>query len=675
MKKIIVGLILMVSIIASMVASPVIAAGWLPGWANRLALTIDQTRVDANLTDFPLLVHLSASSGANSANLSALFTALTTDANRKKIAVTTADGLSQCYVEIEKWDAASRQAWLWVKVPSLSGSVDTALYVYYDAKQADNTAYVGDSGSAPAQNVWDSGYKAVYHLGDSGNTVIDSTRHAHHGTKIGGGPTAVAGRVGDAALFSGSNYISIPDSDDFTLRTSGHLIVSTWFSPAALVMSSSRSDGQIRFLSKSSANNHEWCMNYYNDGSERDQGIAFYFFNLDGGLGTGHYAAPYGSAENQIAVGGWEQISGRGDWASASFGGGTHSQWVSVYKNGTYRYGQNINNTATINPGNGSAPVTLGHSLAFDSWLKGRMDEVRIDAAARSDAWMKADYYSQTDGLVRFGAIETNGTVPPFASPISPPASDPVPAPDPVLPPADTSPPITYPPSAPVLAPGPVLTPEPIYSVPPSFVSAETSLGPAVSGQRTYFFENMTGTPGVFSAEFSTKTWDGLLSITFPQGIKGTTPEGWGLSYVSAYPIESDKADFPSPVKGSIVGKIYKLEPEGASFSPPATITMLYQEEAISQGLSEQDLVLGFWDVNIGQWTALKSCTVDTEANQVTAPLNHFGTFTLLGYLPETSPNTVAEENAAVVTDGKPVSQLPLEPFIPFIWFAPVWRS
>jgi hypothetical protein len=158
----------------------------------------------------------------------------------------------------------------------------------------------------------------------------------------------------------------------------------------------------------------------------------------------------------------------------------------------------------------------------------------------------------------------------------------------------------------------------------------------------------MTGTPGVFSSEFSTKTWDGLLSLTFPQGIKGTTAEGWGLSYVSANPIESDKVDFHSPDKGSIVGKIYKLEPEGARFDPAATITMLYKEGDIPQGLSEQDLVIGYWDDNIDQWVALKDCNVDTDANRQ-PPLNHFSTCTLLGYLPK-QPLSPSEENAAVFT-------------------------
>lgn len=396
--------------------------------SGQLKFTVDRAKIGATLSDFPVLVKLGASSGINSVDTSYVLSDLGGDANRKKISVKT-EGGNELYVEIEKWDTANKQAWLWVKVPNISTTADTVLYLNYDVNGADNTAYVGDTGSAPAQNVWDTGFKAVYHMNDIGSIVKDSTRNAHNGTKLGGAPDPVLGKIGPSALFTGSNYIEIPDSDDFSLANTRHLIVSTWFSPSALVMSSARSDGQIRFLSKSDdTNKHEWAMNYYNDSAERDQGIAFYWFNLDGGLGTGHYMWPYGDSRNIIGINEWEQLTGRGDEDSAVINGYTRSHWISTYKNGEYRNGQTMNATIGINPQNGTAPITLGHSLSFDSWLKGRLDEVRIDAAPRSDAWIKADYYSQNNGLLTYTAV---------SSPIS--TSTPTPTPSPTSAPISSS--------------------------------------------------------------------------------------------------------------------------------------------------------------------------------------------------------------------------------------------
>lgn len=117
-------------------------------------MTLDSNDIDSALSDFPLLIYLSTSSGRDNDDVSFVFDELQNDSNRKKIAVTTSDGITQCYVEIEEWDDASEEAWLWVKVPLVNNTVDTDLYLYYDADQADNTAYVGDPNSSPAEAVW-----------------------------------------------------------------------------------------------------------------------------------------------------------------------------------------------------------------------------------------------------------------------------------------------------------------------------------------------------------------------------------------------------------------------------------------------------------------------------------------------------------------------------------------
>ena len=335
-------------------------------------VTIDHTKVGgATLTDFPVMIRLAPNKFSTRNALSIL------------------QGQTPLYVETEKWTPS--EAILWTRVPAISPSTDTILRVSPEL----NPGYIGDVGTPAARSVWNIGYKAVYHF--AGN-ALDSTQYAHHAQWV-GTPGYTAGRVGDAASFNGSNYLTVPDSDDFSLKTSGHLLVSTHFSPAQLVMPSSRSDGQIRFLSKSASNQHEWCMNYYNEGSERDQGIAFYIFNLDGGLGTGHYMAPYGDPDNIIGVNEWEHLMGRGDESAAVIHGSTRSHWVSTYKNGGFRYGQSLDSTAPITPTNGTAPVTIGHSLPFSSYLIGRLDEVRVDSAPRSDAWIQADYYSQMGQL------------------------------------------------------------------------------------------------------------------------------------------------------------------------------------------------------------------------------------------------------------------------------------
>jgi len=74
---------------------------WLSGWANRVKITIDHTAVTSDLTNFPALLHLSSSSGISDKDLTFIFNDV--GSNSQKIAVTTSDNNTQCYVETERW--------------------------------------------------------------------------------------------------------------------------------------------------------------------------------------------------------------------------------------------------------------------------------------------------------------------------------------------------------------------------------------------------------------------------------------------------------------------------------------------------------------------------------------------------------------------------------------------
>lgn len=404
MRRCVMGLVLTLALLAGLTgglrATPLEAA-YLGGWGQRIAVTIDQTRVDSNLTDFPILLYLSEDSGINGADLTAVFNELGSDANRQKIAVTTADGVTECYVEIEKWDTANREAVLWVKVPQISGSVDTRLYLYYDRDHANNTARVGDSGTVVARNVWNNGYKLVQHLGESGSgssgEYKDSTANNHHGTGGAGSktavPTRVAGKIGDAQRFDGSNdYIQIPDHDDFSVSTTGQLTISFWLSPGASNMPTSGGD-YIHFLGKGDYPGQiEWAFRIY-DLSYRDrpQSITIYHWNPAGGQGSGSRWD-----HSPIAVNDWVYITGRfgrvGNYDIYNFANGV----VVDHDN---------QSDFNVRPTNCGAPLRLG-TREKTTWLLGCLDEVRISSVARSDAWIKASYYAEGDQLVRYGSVE-----------------------------------------------------------------------------------------------------------------------------------------------------------------------------------------------------------------------------------------------------------------------------
>ncbi len=128
--------------------------GWLNGWKKRIKFEVNANLIDSDLEDFPLLVQLSSSSGRNKSDLGRVFDILKRRDNRKKIAITEADGITQCYVEIEEWKQKDNFAKLWVKVPKINSKKNTVLYLYYDLLQKDNIEYIGDRHSSISKIVW-----------------------------------------------------------------------------------------------------------------------------------------------------------------------------------------------------------------------------------------------------------------------------------------------------------------------------------------------------------------------------------------------------------------------------------------------------------------------------------------------------------------------------------------
>ncbi len=188
--------------------------GWLTDWQYRISLVVDNTNVDGDQAAFPLPIHISASCGISSADRSFIFDRLQSNANRKKIAVTTSDGITEIKVEIEIWDHANEKALLWAP-PNITAASTTQLYLYYDITHADN-ANVGDITDAVTHDVWDANYLSVYHMaqdpnGDPANGMKDSTSNQDDGSPDGGMTTAdlVDGQVGKAIDFDSSDHIDI----------------------------------------------------------------------------------------------------------------------------------------------------------------------------------------------------------------------------------------------------------------------------------------------------------------------------------------------------------------------------------------------------------------------------------------------------------------------------------
>jgi len=355
---------------------------WLTGWDKRIEITVSNTNIDSNLTHFPLLLTLGISVGTGNDDVSAVFDELTSDDNRKKIAVTKSDAMTQIYVEIERWDDANEQAWLWVSKSdlTLSSSGTTTLYLYYDSTQDDNTTYVADAGSRT--EVWDSNYMAVWHLGESSGDAIDSTSNNHDGTFVGSLPDAKPGKIGYAQDFDNSGDYITADSVASEISTNGAWSYYAWFNSSATsgdthvdqLISYHQNTSNILRIAIPPTN---YILFYDDDTNSPDQDIGF--------------------GEN-YADGQWHQMV-------ATRESGSGNKTLYVYIDGSQE--------AT-----GSANPTLSNANQFSigqewdsgptpsDFFYGLISELRISNIQRPAAWVKASYYSEEDNLVSWGSEE-----------------------------------------------------------------------------------------------------------------------------------------------------------------------------------------------------------------------------------------------------------------------------
>ena len=449
-------IVLIILIMNILPITTVHAASWLSDWAHRVVLVIDYSKVATNLTDFPIMVNLSTSSGITSTDISLIFDEL--GANKYKIAVTTSDGTTQCYVEIEQWDNANDLACLWVKVPTVTASTSTTLYLYYDSTKANNTTYIGVTTEAAAKSVWNSDYTAVYHFGETVNGTAsefkDSTANVLHGTayRYNAGmawPQRTTGIDGGYSLqFYNDNYYSsgwlhciyIADNNAFSRSVANEeLHISYWINPTTLSHHTYGTD-YVRMLWKTSATTGlEWSHVFratggvtayaWNDTTGKDYGLGVTPLIDDRPAGEWRFvnhALGYDAVPDDTwAKGGqkaWINAPSTWtydiDWTDDQIEDGTYTK---RFKTGTAA-GYYMTNTDGTSPGyypilNTTSPVLVGAGgyLAAQGYMygfTGKIDELRFSAICRSEAWIIADYHSGEDNLISYTGIEDLATPP-----------------------------------------------------------------------------------------------------------------------------------------------------------------------------------------------------------------------------------------------------------------------
>ncbi|WP_282160884.1 DUF2341 domain-containing protein [Ulvibacterium marinum] len=329
-----------------------------PGWNRKQAITISSAMVDgsANLVDFPVLITLDylnneiVDGGVNSALNGGGDIRFSSDAA----------GNNQLAIEVVEFvtsaTPANRKCQIWVKIPSLSATSDTTVYIWYGnsgaSQPAPNTAGVG------SHSVW-TAYEAVWHMENDPSAtapqILDATGNGYDLTSGGAmtGGDVVGGQIGNAIEFDGSNdYFALANN---VVINNGTYTISSWVN---------------------------WTTgNTYNGIIANDNPWSGVWINSENG------------GRAVFTDGAGQEFSSNG-----SAPAGTNIKCDFVGTNGDYQYffagNSDASGSQAFNYGN---LAYIGSEDTNAGFFRGWIDEVRVSTDSKSAAWLKTEHNNQNN--------------------------------------------------------------------------------------------------------------------------------------------------------------------------------------------------------------------------------------------------------------------------------------
>lgn len=339
-------------------------------YTNRIKVTVPTSKIDADLTNFPVAVQLS--------DLGSTFFDASQNSGQD-IVVTSSDGTTRLAVELKNVSTVTDSGQLYFKAASLSSSSATDFYIYVGNDAFTQPAANSTYGS---QNVWNSNYQVVYHFEEdpsgSAPQILDSTSNARNGTSVGSMTSGdlVAGVFGNGLDFDGSNdYISVSSPSGILDDTQG--LVSIFGKPvnitSTMVLVSSSVDGSF---------DDEFAVNFQGSVAGDPMRVN---------------VVVNGAVTNQFDAGAFGSTS-----VFHGFAANSEGSLIRMYDNGLP---QTITTNIGSNSGQWYASTTDSDFLAVGAVKRaspaglygGILDELRISNVARSSAYIKAEYLNISD--------------------------------------------------------------------------------------------------------------------------------------------------------------------------------------------------------------------------------------------------------------------------------------
>ena len=146
---------------------------------------------------------------------------------------------------------------------------------------------------------------------------------------------------------------------------------------------------------------------------------------------------------------------------------------------------------------------------------------------------------------------------------------------------------------------------------------------------------------GNFTQDVTAESKDGKVELFIEEDTIGLTEEGEPLSEISI--IEMEEPPDP-PEDSNVIGLVYDLGPDGATFDQPITLCFTYDPALLPEGVCEECLRMAMWDG--ANWVDLEGpFTIDLENNTICVPIRHFTPFAFIAY---TNPAAFTASDLAI---------------------------
>lgn len=328
-------------------------------------ITIDHNYVfgTADYIDFPFLISLTDADLKTTANGGDV-----THANGYDIVFAAADRTTLLDHDIEKYVASTGEYIAWVRIPVLDYDEDTEIYIYY--KNSSISADPSTSGT------WNANYKAVWNLSESGSGSMDEFQdatsnynHAQGGDGAAAAtPTQIAGQIGYAQDFDGGDWIAIPKVSNDVNGDAGTLSLWVTANPVSVWMN---------------------AFSMETDDTGDNKVIMSWYDAVDG------FKMQYTADGNKSAFT-TDVVSDDSNWHYMTITWDEAADEVKHFVDGekvdTDRTLGDWAGTIDIYPAIGASGIAIRENM----W-DGIIDEVRISSTARSEDWIKTEYYNQYD--------------------------------------------------------------------------------------------------------------------------------------------------------------------------------------------------------------------------------------------------------------------------------------